>query len=618
MRADGATFPSVNTNLPGAGNPATVVLSDGAGPGVDYHFKPSYRWGDGARIRASVTIGGVTYSGQSDKLVTGLLAGSVTWTLDPAPPIRAGGKVSITLTLGTFPAGVANQIGVPVELIFTAAVPSIAEYKGTLEAKTGVTDANSQFKTNLIVDTKAGRSVTVGVKIKAPTNADPNNVFQPATTTGAIATIAGPASKLQVILNFQGVDYTPDKVVEVFPAANSVTITVNSVDNFDNPSAISATDPTNILLTIVNVRGTPGGLNPNIVVIGAGGTTTGPAATYVASTNIGDEARIQASGGGLTGTSALIRTVSSIPKVSIFPVKAFVNTKDVTLEGWANVTVSGRTIQSVEFSLDGGAFNTIAGAVGGASQRWSVTLSNLAEGSHTVTIRATDSANERNTASVTFFVDTVNPTITITSPAAGAKITGDLMLEATLSDPSPSSGIDPNSLVVKVDGNVVTATLTDNKVTYRATLAVGSHTVTIDVKDRAGNSATTASVSFSIEAAVAGTATFAKPDVVETTGTDFRPAPVKPNTAFFVHAKYTNKAASPQEVIMYVQIKDAAGVVVYISALKTTVDPNKSAEAFLGPATGLPAGRYTAETFVWDAKTLTPLGEKGELTIVIS
>ncbi|MEM4312225.1 MAG: Ig-like domain-containing protein [Nitrososphaerales archaeon] len=569
--------------LPSAGLDAEVTS--------DRNIAISAKYGDSFKLIASVTIGGVTYSGEGPQIITSTFATLASITPSSSTSVEAGKDTTITVTLDT------AQENVPVNIKLSSSDPG---YAGTFDAVEKRTKSDGTVEFKLKVDTKKDMKTKVKATISKPKTTDITNTFD-SQESAFITTIAGALAKWKVELSR----------TKVTPSDNLVDVTVKPVDAFGNERDAGADIA--VALSVNRIAGEAGNLYLSTLTFAS--KDSSKTTKYAAGTTVGSKATIRASGAGFTGESDVIETIDPRPIVRI-TVPPFVNTPTTTFKVDIEIVASGATISKVERSLDGGAFTEITG-ISGVIASFSFELP-VADGSHTIAIRVTDSANNVRTESATFFVDTVKPVITITSPAAGAKIIGDLMLEATVSDPSPSSGIDINSLVVKVDGNVVTATITDGKVTYRATLAIGSHTLTIDIKDKAGNSASTASVSFTIEAAVAGTATFAKPDVVETTGTDFKPAPVKPNTAFFVHAKYSNKGATPQEVIMYVQIKDAAGTVVFISALKTTVGVGASAEAFLGPAAGLPAGSYKAESFIWDAKTLSPLGEKGELTIVIS
>ena len=97
-------------------------------------------------------------------------------------------------------------------------------------------------------------------------------------------------------------------------------------------------------------------------------------------------------------------------------------------------------------------------------------------------------------------VDNAPPTIDIVSPAHLDMITtATPTIEATLLD--LDSGIDPETLVMTLDGEVVAAEFVDPPVTYTPidNLDQGSHSVTVDVSDVAGNPATTESWSFAID-----------------------------------------------------------------------------------------------------------------------
>lgn len=84
--------------------------------------------------------------------------------------------------------------------------------------------------------------------------------------------------------------------------------------------------------------------------------------------------------------------------------------------------------------------------------------------------------------------DKQGPEITNIYPGSGENL-GDLRrpeIKATLND---ESGIDNNSVKLHLDGNIVTANITDNLVSYKVNedLDDGQHTVKIEVKDNLGN-----------------------------------------------------------------------------------------------------------------------------------
>lgn len=100
-------------------------------------------------------------------------------------------------------------------------------------------------------------------------------------------------------------------------------------------------------------------------------------------------------------------------------------------------------------------------------------------------------------------VDNVAPVIVITSPTASSNITDATPeIKATYTDGTGPSGINITSVVMTVDGSAVTANVTTtSSVTYwpTANLTEGSHPVTVDVSDLAGNAATQKSWSFTVD-----------------------------------------------------------------------------------------------------------------------
>ncbi|GBC75569.1 hypothetical protein HRbin06_00887 [archaeon HR06] len=87
---------------------------------------------------------------------------------------------------------------------------------------------------------------------------------------------------------------------------------------------------------------------------------------------------------------------------------------------------------------------------------------------------------------------------------------------------------------------------------------------------------------------------------------------LKENT---IYVKYKNRSSFSREVIIYLQIKDLKGTVVSIAGIKKEVEGRKEVDFYLN--LNLKAGEYKAESFLWEANTLSPLAEKGELIFVI-
>lgn len=115
----------------------------------------------------------------------------------------------------------------------------------------------------------------------------------------------------------------------------------------------------------------------------------------------------------------------------------------------------------------------------------------------TVKYRAWDNAgNVELTKSQLIQVDTVSPVISVTSPANGATVTGNVKIVAAATD--ALSGV--ASVAFHVDGVVVgTATSSPWQVPWNARKAQsGQHVLTAVARDRAGNSTTSAAVTVTV------------------------------------------------------------------------------------------------------------------------
>jgi hypothetical protein len=189
---------------------------------------------------------------------------------------------------------------------------------------------------------------------------------------------------------------------------------------------------------------------------------------------------------GNVNTTSVTFTVDTIaPSVSIISptTGSYNDTGSVTVK-W-NATDSGSGIAKTEIKFDSGSWNIVSGS--------SDILTSLAAGSHTVTVRATDYAGNMNTASVTFTVDTVAPSVRITSPTSGSyNNSSSSTVQWTASD----SGSGIAKMEIKLDtGSWSTIAGTTDTLT---SLADGSHTVTVRVTDNAGN-VNSASASFVVD-----------------------------------------------------------------------------------------------------------------------
>jgi thermitase len=152
-----------------------------------------------------------------------------------------------------------------------------------------------------------------------------------------------------------------------------------------------------------------------------------------------------------------------------------------------NVGVTG-----VKFLLDNSPLGTEDTAAPYELTWPTATVSN---GAHSLMAVARDAAGNQNSSivSVTVLNDTTAPTVTLTSPAAGATLSGAVTVNATASDDVEVFGVQ-----FKVDGALLGAedTAAPYALTWNTTTATnGTHTLTAVARDAAGRQTTATSVS---------------------------------------------------------------------------------------------------------------------------
>lgn len=109
----------------------------------------------------------------------------------------------------------------------------------------------------------------------------------------------------------------------------------------------------------------------------------------------------------------------------------------------------------------------------------------LGDGSHTIKIDATDNdGNAATTKSLTFKIDTVPPTLNLTSPANNL-----VTNNKTLTVSGTTNDITSSPVVVKVNGTAVTVGA-NGAFSTTVTLTEGSNTITVVATDTAGKSST--------------------------------------------------------------------------------------------------------------------------------
>ena len=171
----------------------------------------------------------------------------------------------------------------------------------------------------------------------------------------------------------------------------------------------------------------------------------------------------------LAGNQITIGLDTTPPTVTITsPVAGFTNNKTPTL----TYTVSDGT---VKVKVDGVVVSKVSGN----------NLDPLADGLHTVRVESTDAAGNIGFAEAVFTVDTIAPTVSVTSPTTVTTRDNTLLLAYTASD---------GAVAVKVDGTLVSKVSGDSL----DALVDGPHTVRVEAMDTAGNTGF-AEVTFAVD-----------------------------------------------------------------------------------------------------------------------
>jgi hypothetical protein len=153
---------------------------------------------------------------------------------------------------------------------------------------------------------------------------------------------------------------------------------------------------------------------------------------------------------------------------------------------------SGVDPASIKLTIDSTVITTgITKTVAGKGFNCSYTpASALADGNHTIKFDASDNdGNAASQKSVTFKVDTVPPTLTVSSPADGIVTNAS---EITVSGTTNDATTSPVTLTIKLNnGSAQPVTVEANGSFSKAlTLAAGTNTITVTATDGAGKSTT--------------------------------------------------------------------------------------------------------------------------------
>jgi hypothetical protein len=173
-------------------------------------------------------------------------------------------------------------------------------------------------------------------------------------------------------------------------------------------------------------------------------------------------------GGGFNSSSVSFGVDTVNPAITIqSPTAINYTTTNISL----SYTVSDANLDKCWYKLNAGANTTLTSCAN--------TTFIAAQGSNTITVYVNDTVNNFNSSSVTFFVDSINPAITIQSPTATNYTTTNISLNYVASDANR------DSCWYKLNAGANTTLTSCTNTTFIA--AQGSNTITVYVNDTINN-----------------------------------------------------------------------------------------------------------------------------------
>jgi hypothetical protein len=314
---------------------------------------------------------------------------------------------------------------------------------------------------------------------------------------GAWQTVVGTSVTISSLVD--GEHTISIRVVDVagHEATDSVTVLVDTTDPTVEITAPSegATVGTEVTVEWTADDGLGSGIDTGEVSIDGGAWTAaiGSSYTFTGLTSGGHTVDVKVTDdAGNEGTDSVAFTVTAVIVDTTAPTVSITSPTNGSSLGASSVTVAwtasdgtGSGIDTIEVKLDAGAWTTVTGS--------SHEFTALAEGTHMVSVRVTDNAGNAATATVTFMVDTVDPSLSITSPE-DAWETEDKSVTVTWTCTDVGCGID--RIEVCIDGGAFTPVGTVSERIF-SDLEAGEHTVDVRAYDKAGNMVET-SVDFTV------------------------------------------------------------------------------------------------------------------------
>ncbi len=342
------------------------------------------------------------------------------------------------------------------------------------------TDNETLASLTASVDNGAAQAVTVG--------SDGSFSFTPSTTAD------GPHTVTFTATDAAGNTSTPETLTYTISAASpAVTLTApddGQAFNSDPAFTGSVTDASEAGNLTVSVDGGP--LQP-VTVESDGSFSFTPSIATDGSAD-GTHTLVFSAGSSFTTVSRSFVLDTTAPAITITsPPSGQTDDSNPTIAG--TIVDATTSVATATASVDGGPAQTLdLDAQGNFTFIPVVATGGSADGPHTVTITATDAVGNVSTPVVfTYTLDTVPPTITITSPAEGTVSSADPVFVGTVTDPESAVSL----LTVSVNGGAAQAVTVDSQGNFSfdphfATdgSADGFYTFAFVAQDAAGNQAT--------------------------------------------------------------------------------------------------------------------------------
>lgn len=184
---------------------------------------------------------------------------------------------------------------------------------------------------------------------------------------------------------------------------------------------------------------------------------------------------------------------SDAPVIAAIQPQGTINTSSTTISADYSDVGSGINTASLVVTLDG---NVLSSCTATATHV-SCPVSGLAQGDHSVMLSLQDNSGNSNSASATFSVDSVTPTVTAIQPQ-GTINTSPTTISADYAD--AGSGINPGSVTATLDGAALSACVASaaHVSCPISNLGQGNHSITVNARDNVGN-ASSASAAFFVD-----------------------------------------------------------------------------------------------------------------------